>query len=126
MEDLHEQIESFQRCIDERDAALAETVLHPDFELVLVQPTPAVMPRARWLEVLGDYVVHACEVHERVVDVDGDLAAVLHRATQQATVLGQDRGGELVITDVWRRTDAGWRVWRRHSTPLGAGPMPGA
>lgn len=44
---------------------MAEEVLHPDYALVLVHPTPAVMPRARWLEVLGDYVVHSYAIDEQ-------------------------------------------------------------
>lgn len=37
------------------------------------------MSRTRWLEVLPDYVVHSYSVEERVVDLDGDVAAVIHR-----------------------------------------------
>ena len=84
------------------------------------------MPRARWLEVLTDYVVHEYEVQEHVVDVDEDCAVVLQRVRMAATVLGEDRSGVFVISDVWRRRPAGWRIWRRHSTPLGAGALPGA
>jgi hypothetical protein len=43
-----------------------------------------------------------------------------------ATVLGEDRSGTFIITDVWRHRSDGWRVWRRHSTPMFAGDMPGA
>ena len=116
----------FDRCIQERDQAAAQTVLDDDYALVLVQPTHAVIPRARWLEVLPDYVVHDYAVEDSVVDVDGDLATVLHRDRMAATVLGEDRSGTFVITDVWRRREDGWRVWRRHSTPLSAGTMPGS
>lgn len=56
---------------------------------------------------------------------DGDYAAVLHRDRMRATVLGEDRSGVFVLSDVWRRRDERWRLWRRHSTPLGAGAMPG-
>jgi ketosteroid isomerase-like protein len=100
--------------------------LDEDYELVLVQPSPASMPRSRWLEVLPDYVVHDYEVQEHVVDVDGDCAAVLQRVRMSATVLGEDRSGQFVISDVWRRRGGSWKVWRRHSTPLSAGKMPGA
>ena len=58
-DDLRRQLEAFQRCIEQRDAHAADEVLDEDFALVLVQPQPAVMPRARWLEVLSDYVVHS-------------------------------------------------------------------
>ena len=85
------------------------------------------MPRARWLEVLPDYVIHAYEIETRRVDVEHDTAAILQRVTMRATVLGEDRSGQLVISDVWRRGDDGaWRLWKRHSTPLSAGRMPGA
>lgn len=116
----------FDRCIADRDQAAAEAVLDADYALLLVQPGKAVMPRARWLEVLQDYVVHDCVVEDSIVDVDGDLATVLHRDRMSATVLGEDRSGTFVITDVWRQRSDGWKVWRRHSTPLSAGNMPGA
>ena len=124
--DLEARIEQFLRCINERDAAAADDVLDSDYTLVIVQPTPARMPRGRWLEVLADYVVHSYDIEERSLDVDGDTAAMVHRVRMQATVLGENRSGLFVISDVWRRRDGTWRVWRRHSTPLSAGDMPGA
>ena len=63
---------------------------------VLVHPTRAVMPRNRWLEVLADYVVQDYELHERIIDVDDDIAAVVQRATMHATVLGEDRYAKAV------------------------------
>jgi hypothetical protein len=123
-EDLRRQMEAFERCVEERDTALAERLLDDDYALVLVHPQPAVMPRARWLEVLTDYVVHDFEVQEQVLDVEGELAVVLQRVRMSATVLGEDRSGVFVISDIWRRGDE-WRIWRRHSTPLVAGAMPG-
>lgn len=125
-DDLPAAMQQFHDCIETRDRAMAEAVLDPDYALVLVQPAKAVMPRDRWLEVLDDYVVHSVTVDHSVVDVDGDVAVVLHRHELSATVLGEDRSGTFVITDIWRRRDDGWKVWRRHSTPLAAGAMPGA
>ena len=58
--------------------------------------------------------------------MSGDLAVVMHRARIQATVFGADRSGTFVITDVWQRRAGAWKVWRRHSTPLAALPMPAA
>lgn len=125
-DDLNRRIEAFERCVNERDAVAAADVLDDGYALVLVQPNAATMPRERWLEVLGDYVVHDYEVQERTIDVDGDCAAVLQRVAMRATVLGEDRSGVFVLSDIWRRRDGVWRVWRRHSTPLAAGTMPGA
>lgn len=108
-----------------RDRHLAARLLDDDFALVLVAPRAERMPRERWLELLPDYVVHAWTVEEAVTDVDGDLAAVLQRVDMSATVLGQDRSGVFVLTDLWCRRDGSWRLWRRHSTPLAAGALPG-
>jgi ketosteroid isomerase-like protein len=124
--ELAAAIERFDRCIRERDQAAAERVLAEDYALVLVEPTRAVIPRERWLEVLPDYVVHEYEVQESIVREHGDLALVLHRDRMRATVLGEDRSGIFVISDLWRRTADGWRVQERHSTPSSAGALPGA
>jgi len=120
------QIANFDRCVRERDRPSAEAVLDLDYALVLVQPSLLVMPRSRWLEVLPDYLVHSYEIQELSLDVRGDCAAMVQRVAMQATVLGEDRSGLFVISDVWRLRDDEWRVWRRHSTALTAGRLPGA
>ncbi len=84
------------------------------------------MPRVRWLEVLEDYVVHSYSVEEQRVDRSEDVATVLSRVRMRATVLGEDRSGLFVISDVWRLRADGWQIWRRHSSPLTAGEMPGS
>jgi ketosteroid isomerase-like protein len=117
--------ELFERAVLERDREVAAAVLDDDYALVLVQPAPSIMPRDLWIELLPEYVVHEWEVQERTLDVDGDTAAILQRLRMVATVLGEDRSGTLVVSDIWRRRADGWRVWRRHSTPLEAGRMPG-
>jgi hypothetical protein len=123
--ELTAQIAKFERVVLQSDAELALTVLHPDYALVLVLPVPAVMTRARWLEVLPDYHVEAYDVQVQHLDVLEDCATVFQRLTMTATVLGGDRSGTFVISDVWLCGADGWRIWRRHSTPLAAGPMPG-
>ena len=117
----------WQRAIEARDAETVVGFLHDDYALVLVVPTTVTMARDEWLRVLADYVVRRYEPHEQVVDVIGDTAVVLALATQQATVLGQDRSGRFIMSDTWLRDDAGsWQTWRRHSTPIAAGQMPRA
>jgi hypothetical protein len=116
----------FERAVRERNRTLADEVLHPGYELVLVHPAPARMPRERWLEILDDYVVHAWETLHQQLDVHGDVGTSLSLVRMEATVLGEDRSGLFAITDTWLRSDDDiWRVWRRHSSPLSAGRMPG-
>jgi hypothetical protein len=124
-DELETSMAAFQRALEARDEVAAGEVLDGDFALVLVSPGRAVMPRGRWLEVLKDYVVHEYVVDELLVDRDDDCAAALQRVRMRATVLGEDRSGTFVISDVWRRRDERWRLWRRHSTPLSAGSLPG-
>ena len=122
--ELVERSDSWQRAIERRDVAAAGDHLADDYALVIVQPVRTVMQRAQWLALLPDYVISDYELEERVVEVEGDLALVLQRVRMQATVRGADRSGPFVLTDLWRRRDGTWKVWRRHSTPLAAGAVP--
>jgi hypothetical protein len=124
--ELLTQIENFQPDALELHDPLADPVRRRDYKQMLVQPVPAVVPRSAWLGVLPDYVVHEYRLEEQTFDVDGDTAAVLSRVQMRADVLGEDRSGTFVLTDVWRRRPDGWRVWRRHSTPATAGRLPGS
>ncbi|MFN2518854.1 MAG: nuclear transport factor 2 family protein [Jatrophihabitantaceae bacterium] len=123
-DDLEKAMAEFQRCIAQRDQDGAGRILDEHYALVLVHPIRTEVPRELWLSNLPDYVVHSYDVQERFIDIDGDCAVVLHRANMTATVNGVDRSGLFVISDIWRMRDGRWRVWRRHSTPLSAGPMP--
>src|SRR3954453_15020444 len=105
--ELQAQIDAFRRCIEQRDRDLANTVLADDYALVVTHPAPALMPRERWLEVLPDYVVDTYDVQDQRIDLSGDCACVLQRVAMQATVLGEDRSGLFVITDVWLRAPGG-------------------
>jgi ketosteroid isomerase-like protein len=120
-----ERAAAWQRSIEERDVDAAGTFLDDDYALELVEPEAAVFRREAWLGMLPDYVVSAYDVLERFVDIDGDVAVVLQRVRMTATVRGADRSGPFVLTDIWRRRNGEWRVWRRTSTPLSAGAMPG-
>ncbi|MCW2795567.1 DUF4440 domain-containing protein [Nocardioides sp.] len=122
---LTTQMANFERVVLQRDVDLASDVLHLDYALVLVHPVPAVMPRNRWLELLPDYRVGAYDVQAQHLDVLGECATLIQRVGMTATVVGEDRSGIFVISDVWLRVADRWRIWRRHSTPLAAGPMPG-
>ena len=124
-DELAARMTTLDKCITERDVDLARTVLDDDYMLIIAQPKLVTMPRDRWLEVLPDYAVHGYALEAQHVDVDGDLAAVLQKVSMQATVLGHDRSGVFVISDIWRLRDADWRIWRRHSTPFSAGSMLG-
>jgi ketosteroid isomerase-like protein len=124
--DLESRMSQFQQAIESRDVAAAAGFLHRDYSLCLVVPSSVVIPRAAWVATLPDYVVHEWSVQELQVEELGDVAAVLQRGLQRATVQGQPRDGVFVVSDVWLREGGVWRVWRRHSTPLTAPEVPTA
>jgi ketosteroid isomerase-like protein len=126
LDELSAAMRRFDEAVQQRDLVAADEVLDEDYALVLVHPSAVHTPRASWLHLLPDYVVHSYIVEEQHIDQVGDVAAVLSRVRMRATVLGEDRSGLFVLTDVWRRREGGWRVWRRHSSPLSAGELPGA
>lgn len=121
LDELRARAALWDAAVKDRDETAAGRLLAADFALELVQPVRNVMNRQVWLEVLADYVVHEWAVEEEIVDVGNEYAAMLRRVRMRATVMGEDRSGIFVVTDLWRRIDGEWRVWRRHSTPLSAG-----
>ena len=84
-----------------------------------------VVPRDEWLRLLPDYDIRAYEIHHRSVEARADVAVVVQRVEMTAVVAGADRNGVFVLVDLWIEEAGAWRVWRRHSTPLSAGSLPG-
>jgi ketosteroid isomerase-like protein len=104
--------------IQRRDApAMSQFLADGYFLAIAVQGQPlAIVPRESWLRTLEVYVTHSVSLDDHHVHVYGDTAVVIMLYTQQATVAGKDRSGQFLITDIWVRTPAGWRVAERHSS----------
>jgi hypothetical protein len=124
--EIAELTDRWQRAIEARDVDDAGRILSRDYALVILQPQPAVVRRDEWLRMLPDYVVTGYSVEERIVETGDDLCTVFQRVDQTAVVKGVERSGIFILVDVWVREGDAWRVWRRHSTPLSAGPAPRA
>src|SRR5579875_1955736 len=95
-----ERMAGWQVALEARDVDAASDFLHEEYALVLVVPRVVTMARDEWLQLLPHYVVHSFEIHEQVVDVLGDTAAILTLATQHATVQGADRSGRFILSDI--------------------------
>jgi ketosteroid isomerase-like protein len=122
--EIGDRTDRWQLTIEARDPEAAAHFLSDDYALVILQPQPAVVRRDEWLRMLPDYAVSGYSVEERIVETSGDLCTVFQRVDQTALVKGVERSGIFILVDVWVREDDAWRVWRRHSTPLSAGPAP--
>ena len=124
--EIGDRTDAWQRTIEARDPEAAAHFLSDAYALVILQPQPVVVGRDEWLRMLPDYDVRGYSVEERIVQAGGDLCTVFQRVDQTAVVKGVERSGIFILVDVWVREADAWRVWRRHSTPLSAGPAPRA
>ena len=78
-----------------------------------------IMPKQAWLTLLKDYVTESFTIDDIKVNVYGNTAIAMLMFTQKATVRGQDRSGQFVLTDIWHKENKGWLIAERHSTRPG-------
>ena len=109
-DDLAARSGDFERVVLDRDRELAANTLTEDFALVLLHPAPLVVTRAEWIAMLPDYIVHAWVVQEQMIEVRSGLGVVFQRVHMDATVLGEDRSGVFVLSDLWGPVDHVWRI----------------
>jgi ketosteroid isomerase-like protein len=88
-----------------------------------------IVPRQAWLTMLKDYyVTESFTIDDIKVNVYDNTAVAMLMFTQKATVRGQDRSGQFVLTDIWHKGNKGWLIAERHSTrpgpPVPAGMQP--
>ena len=125
-DEILSRADAWQRAIEARDPVAAAEYLADDFALVVTNPEQAVMPREEWLRLLPDYDVRSYDIRHRDVSVRARVGVVVQRVAMTAVVAGADRSGTFILVDLWSEEEGGWRVWRRHSTPLSAGAVPRA
>ena len=108
------------------DHGVLETMLAPDFALIVSANPTRQVARADWLATAGTR--YSCS-HFRyrdvqVRDLGGGIAVMSAIAEFTAEIDGIQRNGPMFLTDVWRRGNNGeWRVCARYSSlpePAGA------
>lgn len=82
-------------------------------------PSIQIVPRQAWLTLLKDYVTESFTIDDIKVNVYGKTAIAMLLFTQKATVRGQDRSGQFVLTDIWYKGKKGWLITERHSSRPG-------
>ena len=75
-----------------------------------------IIPRERWLSGLKDYVTESFSIDDVKVNVYGNMAVAMLLYSQKATVRGQDRSAQFVLTDIWVKGDKSWMIAERHSS----------
>lgn len=123
-EEIIELEKSFAAAIKSQDTMQTKKFQADTYFLAIgVQGTSIqIVPRERWLSVLKDYVTESFTIDDIKVNVYGNTAVAMLLYSQKATVRGQDRSAQFVLTDIWVKGEQGWRIVERHSSR----PEPGS
>jgi ketosteroid isomerase-like protein len=100
------------------DLETLDAMVTRDFNLAIAaQGMPLqTTQREHWLSVMPAYKIHEMTLDDIHANIYGDIAVVTLLWTQKASVQGKDRSGTFFITDIWRKTDDGWKIAERHSS----------
>lgn len=105
-----------------KDEARLRQLIHPQFKLVGIRSTGTVAVSLEdWILALQKMDLISLEV--RVMDavrLDQTIVATVD-AQWKLRFMGHAIDERVLLTDVWVKTDEGWQVVRRHSSPVPAG-----
>ena len=105
-----------------KDEGQLRQLIHPQFKLVGIRSTGTVAVSLEdWLIALQKMDLISLEV--RVMDsvrLDQTIVATVD-AQWKLRFMGHAIDERVLLTDVWVKTEIGWQVVRRHSSPVPAG-----
>ena len=109
---------SFATAIMNQDVEQTKKLQADTYFLAIgVQGMPLqIIPREKWLLGLKDYVTESFSIDDIKVNVYGNTAVALLMYSQKATVRGQDRSAQFILTDIWIKEDNDWVIAERHSS----------
>lgn len=101
-----------------RDSNRLDSLLAPDFALLVSASADRPYPRAVWFAQLREYRTQALTIRDlQVRPIGPDAAVASFIADLRATVREADRSGAFFITDIWRRQpDGRWQAVARFSS----------
>ena len=105
-----------------KDEAALRELIHPEFKLVGIRSTGTVgVGLEDWMVALRKMDIASLEV--RVIDSIACDATVVATVDAQWKVrfMGHPIDERVLLTDVWVRESDGWKVIRRHSSPVPPG-----
>lgn len=101
-----------------KDIFALQNLMADGYALIIgVQGMPLqVVPRNAWLEDLHDYQITHVSIDHIHVRAYGDVAVAVMLWRQEATLAGQDRSAQFMLTDIWVCQNGEWRMAERHSS----------
>jgi ketosteroid isomerase-like protein len=110
----------------QKDSAVLEDSLAPDFALIVSATPLRQLDRASWLATATSrYTASVFRYRDvQVRDLGGGVAVMSSIAEFTAEIDGMARTGPLFLTDIWRQAEDGrWQVCARYSAnPEPVGP----
>lgn len=120
--DIRELERRWRDALFVKDEAELRKLIHPQFKLVGIRSTGTVAVGLEdWLVALRKMDLISLEV--RVMDavrLDQTIVATVD-AQWKLRFMGHAIDERVLLTDVWVKSDRGWQVVRRHSSPVPAG-----
>jgi len=116
------QISALERqwtaAFQQKDIVALQELMADGYQLVIaVEGMPLqVVPRDAWLESLDAYDISDVHIDHITIRVYGQVAVVVMLWHQFATLGGQDRTAQFMLTDIWVKQDGEWRIAERHSS----------
>ncbi len=112
-QDLIALEQEWMDAVRRKDTAALDRIVGPEY--AYTASGQGRWSRQRWMETVPIYDIHRFEFGEIDVRVYGDVPVVLSSYGQEASVAGERRSGDFLITDVWYQRDARWQVVARSS-----------
>jgi len=120
--DIRELERQWRDALFVKDEGQLRKLIHPQFKLVGIRSTGTVAVGLEdWLIALQKMDLVSLEV--RVMDslrLDQTMVATVD-AQWKLRFMGHAIDERVLLTDVWVKTEEGWQVIRRHSSPVPAG-----
>jgi hypothetical protein len=109
----------FQATVAERELAVLEELLAPEFTLTTGRAAAPVRTRAEYLRITAEtYRIEDWDFEELDVVTLGETAVVRARYRQRGSMGGSDRTGDFLLTDVWTERGGRPQLVTRHSSAL--------
>lgn len=118
LDELKDRMKAHQSAIEGRDRSSLEQILDEDYMQLHLYPQRAEYPKRMLMQGFTAYDIKDYEIEDQTIDLDGDCATVFHRHRMAFVMAGVEGSGKYVMTDVWRRRDNSWRLWRRYVTDI--------
>lgn len=120
--EIRELEREWREALFAKDEARLRRLIHPQFKLVGIRSTGTVAVGLEdWLAALQKMDLVSLEVRVmESVQLEWTIVATVD-AQWKLRFMGHAIDERVLLTDVWVKTEDGWQVLRRHSSPVPAG-----